>query len=122
MSQMIHCAIILSKPVEFSIHTFWMVPWVFFRDLTLLFPNNITFLKRKGVDSCALMFKEWHETHLCQMEFPSVINWTSPFPFEMLLGSSYHFYSNFDRTFCKQTVETLIRRHILQRLVWVTTV
>ena len=29
-------------------------------------------------------------------------------------GCIVHFYSNFNRTFCKQTVETLIRR----RLIW----
>ena len=44
------------------------------------------------------------------MEFPTVINWTSPFPFSGLLGGILHFYSNFNRPFCKQTVENLIRR------------
>ena len=43
------------------------------------------------------------------MEFPTVINWTSPVPLEGLLGGILHFYSNFNRTFCKQTVEILIR-------------
>ena len=47
------------------------------------------------------------------MEFPSLINWASQFPFEGLLDDSFHFYSNCDRTFCKQTVETLIRRRIV---------
>ena len=28
-----------------------------------------------------------------------------------ILGGIFHFYSNFDRAFCKQTVETLIGRH-----------
>ena len=32
------------------------------------------------------------------------------------------FYSNFNRTFCRQIVETLIRRCILQRLIWVCNV
>ena len=32
------------------------------------------------------------------------------------------FIINFDRTFCKQTVETLIRCRILQRLIWVWTI
>ena len=31
----------------------------------------------------------------------------------------FHFYSNFNRTFCKQTVKTLIRSHVLWRLSWV---
>ena len=37
---------------------------------------------------------------------PSVIDWSSPVPFLGLLGGIFHFYSNFDRTFCKQTLET----------------
>ena len=53
------------------------------------------------------------------MEFPTDINWTSSFPFQGLLGGILHFHSNFNRTFCMQTVETLIRRHIMWRLIWV---
>ena len=56
------------------------------------------------------------------MEFPTTINWTSPFQFKGLLGGIYHFYSNLNRTFYKQLAETLIRRHILWRLIWVCTV
>ena len=43
-------------------------------------------------------------TYLRRMEFPTIINWTGPFP--GLLGGIFHFYSNFKRAFCKQTVET----------------
>ena len=39
-----------------------------------------------------------------------------------LLGGIFHFYSNFVRTFWKQTVETLVRRRVLRRLIWVCTV
>ena len=53
------------------------------------------------------------------MEFPSLFNWSGPFPIKGLLGGIFHFYSNFDRTFCEQTVETLIRRRGLRRLIWV---
>ena len=35
------------------------------------------------------------------------------------VGRYFSFYSNFNRTFCKQTVEILIRPHVLWRLVWV---
>ena len=56
------------------------------------------------------------------MEFPSLFNWASQFPFEWLLSGSFHLYLNVDRTFCKQTVETLIRRRIVRRLVWISTV
>ena len=56
------------------------------------------------------------------MEFPIVINWTSPFPSKGLLGGIVHFYSNFNRTFFKQTAQTLIRRRILRSLMWVCAV
>ena len=40
-----------------------------------------------------------------------------------MLGGIFHFYSNFERKFCKQTVETLIRHHVrLRRLIWVCTI
>ena len=56
------------------------------------------------------------------MEFPSFINWISQFSFEGLLDDIFHFYLNCDRKLCKQTMETLIRRRIVWRLVWVSTV
>ena len=52
-------------------------------------------------------------THLCRMELPTVMKWTSPFPILGLLGGIFHFYSNFKRNFCKQTVKNLIRRRHL---------
>ena len=33
-------------------------------------------------------------TQLSRMEFPTLINWTSPFPFSWLLGGIFHFHSN----------------------------
>ena len=36
------------------------------------------------------------------MKFPTVINWIVPFPFSGLLCCIIHFYSNFNRLFCKQ--------------------
>ena len=45
-------------------------------------------------------------THLCLMTFPIFINWTSLFPILVLFGGFFHFQSNFNRTFCKQTEET----------------
>ena len=55
-------------------------------------------------------------THINRMEFPTVtcINWNSPFLFKGMLGGIFHFYSNLNRTFCKQTVEILIRRCVLR--------
>ena len=61
-------------------------------------------------------------THISRIEFPTIINWNSPFLLLGLLGYIYHFYRNSDRIFCKQTVETLARRRVLQRLVWFCTV
>ena len=39
-----------------------------------------------------------------------------------VVGSIFHLNSNFVRTFSKQTVEILIRRRVLRRLIWVCTV
>ena len=41
---------------------------------------------------------------------------TGQFPIKGLLGSIFHFYSNLNRTFCKQTVENLIRMWRMIRL------
>ena len=61
-------------------------------------------------------------THLSRMEFPTDINWTSPYPFLGVLSGSFHFNSNFDRTICKQKMKNLIRRHFLWRLIWFSAV
>ena len=62
-------------------------------------------------------------THLSRMEFPTIINWSSLFPLYGLLGVFFfQFYSNSNRTFSKQTVETLIRHRVLRRLIRVSTV
>ena len=65
------------------------------------------------------------------MNFPISIGRTSLFQILGVLGGTFHFYSNFNRTFCEQTVETLIRRRVLglhclpvshkkdTRLIWV---
>ena len=54
-------------------------------------------------------------THLCRMDFPMLINGTSPFPSKSC-WVVFSFYSNLIGTFRKQTVETLIRRRSLQCL------
>ena len=38
------------------------------------------------------------------------------------VGWYFSFYSNFKRNFCKQTVESVIRRRILRRLIWFCTI
>ena len=61
-------------------------------------------------------------THLGQMEFPTLINWTSLFQGLWVVGWYFLFYSNFNRTFSKQTVELQIRCGVLRRQSWVCTV
>ena len=56
-------------------------------------------------------------THLSRMRFPIITSWTCPFQFKGLWGVIFHFYSDFNRTLCKQTVKTLIRRRVLWRLI-----
>ena len=55
------------------------------------------------------------------MTFPIAIGRTSLFQNLGLLGGIFHFYSNCNRTSCKQTVDTLIRRRVLRRLTLVST-
>ena len=54
------------------------------------------------------------------MNFPTLISRMSPFPILGVL--SFIFYSNSNRTFYEQTVETLVRRRRTRRLIWVWTV
>ena len=54
--------------------------------------------------------------------FSIFINWTIPFSILGLLGGSFYFYSNFKSSFCKQTVENLIRCLVSRRLIWFCTV
>ena len=51
------------------------------------------------------------------MGFPTTISRTCPFPVLGVLDGIFLFYLNFNSIFCKQNVETLIRR-----LIWVCTV
>ena len=57
-----------------------------------------------------------------QLNFPFLISRTRPYPILGVLGVIFHFYSNSNRTFCEQTVEVLIRRRVLRRLIWICTV
>ena len=50
---------------------------------------------------CALRFQ-------IQLGLPALIKSTSLFPFKVLLSGIFHFYSNSNRTFGKQTVEKLV--------------
>ena len=59
---------------------------------------------------CAVSSASLCLTHLCRMDFPISINSMGSFPILGLLGGIFPSHSNFNRTFCKQTVETLIRR------------
>ena len=56
------------------------------------------------------------------MNLPISVSRTSLFQILGVLGGIFHLDSNSNRTICKHTVETLIRRHVLWRLIWVFTV
>ena len=56
------------------------------------------------------------------MYFAISINLTSSLPILGLFGGIFHFYSNCNRQSCMQTVEALIRRHVMWRLIWVCVV
>ena len=57
------------------------------------------------------------------MDFPISINWKSSFPvLGLLAGGIFHFIQILMETICKQTAETLIRRHPMWRLIWVCAV
>ena len=56
------------------------------------------------------------------MDFSIPINWTSPFPNLGVPGAFFYFDFIFNRISSKQTVQTLIRRRVLRRLIWVYTV
>ena len=51
-------------------------------------------------------------THICLIDFPILINWTSPFQFKGCQVHFCHVESIFSRHSCKQTVKTLIRRDL----------
>ena len=56
------------------------------------------------------------------MDLSILINWTSQFQILGVPGILFHFYSVFDRNSCYQTVQTLVGRRDLRRLIWVCTV
>ena len=59
--------------------------------------------------------------HLSRMEFTTLINWTSLLPFQGLLDD-FFFKPNFNRAFRKQIVETLVKRRVMRRLIFVCTI
>ena len=64
-------------------------------------------------------------TYLCKMEFPALKIWTNPFCFlKLSLGSNLQCHPNSKSTFCKQTLQNMIRRriHAVWRLIWFCTV
>ena len=56
------------------------------------------------------------------MDVSILIIWKSPFLVLGVSGGCFHFYCIFHRNFCKQTLWTLIRHHILWHLNWVCNV
>ena len=62
-----------------------------------------------------------YTTHCILLDFSTGICWTSLFVILDVSGLFRRFYSIFDIKSCQQTVKTLIRRHIMWRLIWVCT-
>ena len=56
------------------------------------------------------------------MDFSILINWTSEFRILGVSGVRFHFYFISNRNSCEQTVQTLTRRRVLRRLIWIYTV
>ena len=61
--------------------------------------------------SSSAQFLQAELTHLWWMYFPILINFG-------VVGWYFYLYSKLKGNFCLQTVENLIRRHVLQRLIW----
>ena len=59
---------------------------------------------------------------ISRMKLPTFIKWTSPFSSSGLLGVVFRSYSNFNRTSCKQRLESLIRHCSLYCLILVCTI
>ena len=87
--------------------------------ITPIAPNTIVYQIKVFYSNLSSNFTL---THLSRMDFHTLISRTSPFPILRVLGGVFHFYSNSNRTLCEHTVETLIRRRVLWRLIWVCTV
>ena len=66
--------------------------------------------------------QSWRLTHYILVDSSSVIGWMSPFVILGVSGLFGRFYSIFDGMSYWQSVQTLIRRHIMWRLIWVCTV
>ena len=80
--------------------------------------KDLNFQRAKRLSICLSYNGLFCLTGLYRMDFPIFIIWTILFT----LGGIFHFYSNFDRIICKKTVENLIRRRVLRRLIWFCTV
>ena len=61
-------------------------------------------------------------THFSLMDLPTLTSRMSPFPIKGMLGGTFHFFPNFNKPFCKQTVKILIRHCIIRCLIWICTV
>ena len=86
--------------------------------------NSITRLSW-GLPSISDSYTMWwnfHLTHISLVDYSSLIYWMNPFPILGVAGEPFHFYSISNRNSCKRTLKTLIRRRVLQRLIWVCTV
>ena len=98
---------------------------------TMYFPSElkslwilITWLQQKPTDLDQQLFKKDKSglTHLSRMDSPTLIRRTNPFTNLGVLGGILCLFSNSNRTLCKQILDTMIRRRLVRRLIWVCNV
>ena len=63
-----------------------------------------------------------HSRNSILVDSPTLVCWINPFVLLGVSGLFCHFCSIFDAKFCKQTMQTHIRSHIMWHLIWVCTV
>ena len=89
------------------------------RCLFMFVSVRVSFLCSSGSASRCLRSVILHQPNYAEWNFPSLSIGPVHFQFKGCRIVVFLFYSNFNRTFCTQTVETQIRRRVLRRLIWV---
>ena len=91
------------------------VPWHFYDLRFVIFLHPLQNYQPWDFCKCNIL------TNLSQMDLPTLICRTSPFPILWVLGGTFHCFPNCNRMFFEQTVKNLIRHHIMLCLIWICT-
>ena len=94
----------------------WLIKVLIEQEIKWVYTDN------KGICSSILHINTL-KSHISLMDFPfpSLSIGRVHLSFKRCLVCFFHFYHIFDRNSCEQTVQTLIRRRVLRRLIWVCT-